>query len=63
MPHDQAAKIIAEGSGQHFDPDVVSAFLEIQDSFVAIARAYADSDADLQKKSEYLEVARDQVQG
>jgi HD-GYP domain-containing protein (c-di-GMP phosphodiesterase class II) len=42
MPHDQAIAIIREGSGSHFDPDVVDAFCEIVDEFRDIADRYAD---------------------
>lgn len=42
MPHDQAARVLAEGKGRHFDPDVVEAFLVIQDEFKLIAARYAD---------------------
>ena len=42
--HEKAASIIIEGKGQHFDPDVVDAFLESQDEFQKIAEKYADSD-------------------
>lgn len=34
--------IIVQGRGSHFDPDVVDAFLEIQDAFIAIANKYSD---------------------
>ena len=54
MSHEQAAAIIAEGRGTHFDPDVADAFLAIQDEFRAIAARYADSDADLARKREEL---------
>ncbi|MBE2258365.1 MAG: two-component system response regulator [Rhodobacteraceae bacterium] len=54
LPHEQAAKIIAEGRGRHFDPDMVDAFIEIQDEFRAIAQRYPDLDSDLQKKIEFL---------
>ena len=54
MPHEKAVSIIAEGRGTHFDPDMVDAFLAIQDQFRAIALRYADSDADLNQKAEYL---------
>lgn len=57
MPHEQAVAIIVEGKGSHFDPDIVDAFLAIQDDFLAIALRYADSDHDLQKKVEYIELA------
>ncbi len=54
MPHEQAMTIISEGRGRHFDPDIVDAFLEIQDEFRAIAHRYGDSDADLQGKQQFL---------
>jgi len=57
MPHDKAVQIIAEGKGSHFDPDMVDAFLDLQDEFRAIAKKYADSDRDMEKKKEYLEQA------
>ena len=45
MSHAQAAEIIVAGRGQHFDPDVVDAFLAIQDEFQAIARRFSDAEA------------------
>jgi len=42
MPHEQAVKIIEEGSGTHFDPDVVAAFSEVKDEFAAIAQRFND---------------------
>jgi HD-GYP domain-containing protein (c-di-GMP phosphodiesterase class II) len=42
MPHDQAIAIVIKGRGQHFDPDVVDAFVEIADEFRDIAARYAD---------------------
>jgi putative two-component system response regulator len=57
MPHEKAVEIIKEGKGTHFDPDMADAFLELQDEFKKIATTYADSDADLNKKIEYLEKA------
>ncbi len=53
MPHEVAVKIIIEGKGQHFDPDMVDAFVEIQDEFRAIAQRYADTDIDMLQKEEY----------
>jgi putative two-component system response regulator len=44
MSHDQAIDIIGSGSGTHFDPDIVGAFLQITDEFKLIARRFADSD-------------------
>ena len=57
MPHEKALQIIIEGRGSHFDPDMVDAFLELQDDFKAIAEKYADSDEDLAKKADYLKNA------
>ena len=51
MSHQQAASIIAQGRGSHFDPDVVDAFFQIEQTFVAIAQRYLDSDQDLQAKA------------
>lgn len=42
MGHAEAAAIIVEGSGKHFDPDVVEAFMAIQDEFIGIAEKYSD---------------------
>ncbi|EME72000.1 response regulator [Paramagnetospirillum caucaseum] len=57
MPHDKAVRIIAEGAGSHFDPDIVEAFLALSDEFEAIAARFADSDGDMEKKKDYLEQA------
>jgi len=40
--HETALSIIAEGRGRHFDPDVVDAFLAVQEEFRHIAARYAD---------------------
>lgn len=58
MPHEQAVAIIQQTRGRHFDPDVVDAFVVMQDKFHAIAMLFADSDADLKKKTDYLEIAK-----
>ena len=50
MPHEKAVEIICNGKGSHFDPDVVDAFLTIQDEFIAISKQYADNDDDMEKK-------------
>ncbi|WP_338847856.1 two-component system response regulator [Massilia sp. W12] len=55
MSHAQAAAIIAEGRGKHFDPDIVDAFMEIQQEFQDIALRYADSDTDMEKKEAQLQ--------
>ena len=51
MPHEIAAAIIAEGRGSHFDPDVVDAFFQIEQTFISIAIRYRDSDQELQAKA------------
>ena len=56
MPHEQAVAIMVEGRGRHFDPDMVDAFLDLQDEFRAIAAAYADSHADLAAKARQFEL-------
>jgi len=54
LSHERAAQIIVEGRGSHFDPDMVDAFIEIQEEFREIAQLYPDSDGDFQKKIEFL---------
>ena len=54
LPHDRAVQIVFQGRGSHFDPDMVDAFIGIQDEFNAIAQRYKDSDSNLQKKMEYM---------
>lgn len=54
IPHDKALEIMVQGRGSHFDPDILDAFVSIQDLFINIARMFADSDEDLQKKAHKL---------
>jgi putative two-component system response regulator len=42
MSHELASKLIIEGAGSHFDPDIVDAFVQIVDDFRIIAERYAD---------------------
>lgn len=42
MPHEKAAEIMLKGKCSHFDPDVIDAFLELQEEFAEIASKYAD---------------------
>jgi len=44
FPHKKAVEIISEGRGVHFDPDMVEAFLELEDEFRKIALDHADFD-------------------
>ncbi|RFP12984.1 MULTISPECIES: two-component system response regulator [unclassified Duganella] len=55
MSHEAAVAIIIEGRGQHFDPDMVDAFLELQQEFIDIAKRYADSDHDMEQNREKIE--------
>ena len=50
MPVEQAAKMIQDGSGTHFDPDVVTAFTENLDQFKHILLRFADTDESLDQK-------------
>lgn len=54
MTHDAAAGIIRDGSGSHFDPAVVEAFLAVEAEFQAIAARFIDTDADLLHKAATL---------
>jgi response regulator RpfG family c-di-GMP phosphodiesterase len=54
FPHDRAVAIITEGRGKHFDPDVVDAFLRLQDQFRAIADRFADSEEEVLAKARAL---------
>lgn len=42
MPFEKAHQIILEGSGLHFDPDVVATFVREAETFKRIAKAYAE---------------------
>lgn len=54
MSHEKAVTIMIEGKGTHFDPDIVDAFVELQDEFRAIASRYGDNDADMAAKAQQL---------
>jgi response regulator RpfG family c-di-GMP phosphodiesterase len=41
-PHERAKAEIVAGRGGHFDPDVVDAFLALDDEFVTIARSHGE---------------------
>ncbi|QGG48943.1 response regulator [Heliorestis convoluta] len=44
LPHTEAIKIIREGSGVHFDPAIVEAFLRLERRFQEISEAFSDED-------------------
>jgi len=54
MSHEKAVQIMIDGRGTHFDADMIDAFIEIQDEFRAIAQRFADSDADMDKKKNFM---------
>jgi putative two-component system response regulator len=42
--HEESVGIMKQGRGQHFDPDIFDAFLEIAEDFRAIAHRYRDDE-------------------
>jgi putative two-component system response regulator len=44
MPQGEAVKIIAEGSGSHFVPSLVEAFLAVASRFEDIAKVWVDAE-------------------
>jgi putative two-component system response regulator len=42
--HEESVRIILEGRDKHFDPDILDAFLAVQEEFRAIAKSFADED-------------------
>jgi putative two-component system response regulator len=43
--HDESVRIMREGRGSHFDPDILDAFLQIEETFRTIAQQYSDDQA------------------
>ncbi|MDP3119461.1 MAG: two-component system response regulator [Sulfuricurvum sp.] len=56
MSHADAVKIIIQGRGKHFDPEVVDAFLTLQKEFQSIAACFMDNESDIREKTEHLDV-------
>ncbi|MEO8857658.1 MAG: HD domain-containing phosphohydrolase [Burkholderiaceae bacterium] len=54
VPHDVAVKHIFQQRGTHFAPDVVDAFMEVQNDFMGIAQRHVDTEIDLQNKIDYM---------
>jgi putative two-component system response regulator len=54
ISHDKAVQVIFSERASHFDPDLVDAFIEINEEFRAIAQRFADTEADMQHKIEYM---------
>ena len=44
FPHQQAVAMMREGRGKHFDPDVLDAFLAIEEEFLGIADQFRDAE-------------------
>jgi putative two-component system response regulator len=42
--HQRAVEIVAESSGSHLDPDMVEAFLQIENQVYQIAAKYCDGE-------------------
>jgi putative two-component system response regulator len=55
MPHEKAVQLIVEGKGKHFDPDMVDAFIGLQEEFRAIAARFHDTDHDMAEKKAQIE--------
>lgn len=51
FPHKKAVAIISEGKGQHFDPDMVDAFLALEEQFKQTALEFADFDEERENLS------------
>ena len=49
MSQEETMKIILEGKGSHFDPDIVDAFIEMADDFKSVAMKYMDTKHELEK--------------
>ena len=42
LPNDEVVEMMKDGSGSHFDPDVMDAFLEVRDQIEAVQEEYRD---------------------
>ena len=42
MKHEEAVKIMKQGRGIHFDPDILDAFLALENEFIQIAKSFTD---------------------
>lgn len=47
LSHERTREIIVSGSGTHFDPTVIGAFLAVEDRFVSIAQSLADPSTEI----------------
>lgn len=51
---DAAVSVIFSERGEHFDPDVVDAFMELTVEFEEVAKRFADTEQDMQNKIDYM---------
>lgn len=61
LPHDAAVAVIAGCRGSHFDPEVVTAFEQVHDSFREVAQLHADDEAEM--KQLFQDSERQQLEG
>lgn len=61
--HERAKSIILDGSGSHFDPNVIDAFLAEEEEFVDIRARYQDNDNAQMEAPCNISCAREQPQG
>jgi putative two-component system response regulator len=54
MSYEDAVGVIFSERGEHFDPDVVDAFMELTVEFEEVAKRFADSEQDMQNRIEYM---------
>ncbi len=54
MSHQQAMEIMLKGRGSHFDPDILDAFVDLEDQFLEIAGRYVDDNHSLDQKASKL---------
>lgn len=54
--HEKAVEIMKEGRGSHFDPDILDAFLDVEDKFLEVALQYADNKTEIENKKEHLDL-------
>jgi putative two-component system response regulator len=54
VSHEAAVGIVFGERAQHFDPDVVDAFMELTLEFEDVSRRFSDTDRDMQNKIDYM---------
>lgn len=52
FPHEKAKQIIIEGSGTHFDPQIVEAFVQLEQDFIDIADKYRHMEKEENRQQE-----------